>query len=307
MHTSSRVYFPLHRASSLDSPAKYSDDEMAVINELQAMDGDLKQNLIQALPSLPPTLIMKIRQETANSDSPVGIIAGMLQDVVEERLKAAKETLQSLLQAGEVRKLDSLIGKAAKNGDLDAAFFQVMNVNMNDAAADQSDSDEEASRYQILQHIYTRCQEELEKNISPGLGLLNKLLRTDQESIRANIYEHYLTPPKTTIQSPDGKSIELPPSAPLVSITEFVKAVETSVVKVRTLEKAGGTDAAMAASMVESCRDIAKEARIVIGRSFGKDSPQVLELENGLQPVFRPNSPESPYIQGEMAQQKDGE
>jgi hypothetical protein len=51
--------------------------------------------------------------------------------------------------------------------------------------------------------------------------------------------------------------------------------------------------------MVESCRQIAKEARIVVGNSFGRDSEEMRLFEEGLQPVFRPSSPASPYIKGQ--------
>merc|ERR1712194_573489 len=144
---------------------------------------------------------------------------------------------------GEIKKLDALIGKSARNQKLDAAFFQVIHMNLQDAAATapveaqqqaeyitNDDSDNEGpsppsvNRFQILQHIYTRCQEEVEKTINPGTALLNKLLRTEVDSIRQNQLNHYLCPKPTTIKSPDGKEIILNngvPAKPLVAHPDF--------------------------------------------------------------------------------------
>jgi hypothetical protein len=39
----------------------------------------------------------------------------------------------------------------------------------------------ERQRLQVLMHIYTRVQEELEKKAKPAMGLLHKLLRMIDE------------------------------------------------------------------------------------------------------------------------------
>jgi hypothetical protein len=233
-------------------------------------------------------------------------VASELNQILEARMLTAKQTLEDLLNAGEIRKLDSLIGKNAKNGMLDAAFFNVLTMNLMAAtkAGDAPVTDVEkgvaASRLQILQHIYTRCQEEVEKNIPAGTALLNKLLRTDQQSIRVNLYGYYLTPPKKTIESPDGKVIELSGTAAvLVPPIQLVEAIGAAVKHIRTVEQAGAMDRESAAAMVESCRNVAKEARMTIAEYYGVESTELAAFEEGLQPVFRPASADSPYIQGE--------
>jgi hypothetical protein len=160
-------------------------------------------------------------------------------------------------------------------------------------------SGDNPGRLQILQHIYTRCQEEVEKTVSPGAGLLNKILRTDQASIRANQLRHYLNPqePKT-IKSPDGQEVQLGGSDALVPPKELLSALKNAVKQIRTVEKTGGADKAAAAGLVESCRQVAIEARLAIGEGYGIDSDELKEFEKGLQPVFRPASPDSEYIQG---------
>jgi hypothetical protein len=124
------------------------------------------------------------------------------------------------------------------------------------------------------------------------------------DSIRRNQLEHYLCPQSNTITAPDGKQIELrnpQNERSLVNHQDFVNAIANAVKQVRTVEQAGGTNREVAADMVESCRQVAKEARIVIGERFGKQSEKLKAFEDALMPVFRPSSPKSPYIRGEKS------
>lgn len=293
--------------------AEFTADEMIVVLDIQAKAEANQQSLREvvkaSLPSLKPSLIIKLRRATEHAHEAVRTIAQELGEILEGGLEQAKQTLKELLGAGEIRKLDALIGKAARAGKLDVAFFNVLTMNLQNAqeesggdrvAAADFEPGKAASRLQILQHIYTRCQEEVEKSIPAGSALLNKLLRTDQEAIRANLYRHYLTPQPQTIETPDGKKVELEGVQPvLVPLSDFVDAIGQAVKQVRTLEKAGATDQEAAAAMVEAFRTIAKEARLVLGESYGVGSSELFSFEEGLQPVFRPSSPDSPYIKGE--------
>ncbi|KAL3817285.1 hypothetical protein ACHAXA_003206 [Cyclostephanos tholiformis] len=236
-----------------------------------------------------------------------------LRNVLDRKLDHGRGLLEEMLNSGEIRKLDALIGKSAREGRLDTSFFQVLSVNMRDAAMNDGvgiDDDDDgkdkinastvvggdvaastgANRPQILQHIYTRCQEELEKNVPAGIGLLNKLLRTEISSIRDNQLRHYLGPQATTITSPDGKVIELPNSngKPLVSHVEFANAISDAISRIRDVERAGGTDKLTASSLIEGVRRIAIEARTVLASVHGESGDVVVEYQVALQPVFRP-------------------
>lgn len=263
----------------------------------------LEDLVAAALPNMPPRLVLQLRQvdETSAVETAVQTVATALRAVLDTRLASSREVLKTLLEAGEIRKLDSEIGKAARTGQLDMAFFTVLQMNLQDATIAETVTDEEgsANRVQILQHIYTRCQEEVEKMVPGGVALLNKLLRTEVDSIRTNQLQHYLCPQPNVIKSPDGKEIQLEGSkAVLVPPSELVDAMASAVQQVRTIEKAGGMDRASAASVVESMRQVAIQARLVIGENYGGDSDELKSFEDALFPVFRPSSPESPYIQG---------
>lgn len=298
---------------SSESPAEslslLSDEEFKVISDLyqNAKSGDatFEQVVLEALPTINPQLIMKLRGVVQDPSEEFQAVSSALSSILDAQLSQALAQLSEFLNAGEVRKLDALIGKAGREGKLDVAFFQVLNMNLQDAAANPDpiqdpDSDEPtASRFQILQHIYTRCQEEIEKTIPPGVSLLNKLLRTDIPSIRNNQLNHYLCPQPNVIKTPDGKELELKGRERiLVPHEEFADAIGNAVKQIRTVEQAGGANREMAANMVESCRQVAKEARIVIGEHFGRDSDELRKFEESLQPVFRPESTESPYMKG---------
>jgi hypothetical protein len=284
------------------SESALSDEEWTMIVGLyaKATTGDvtsLQQVLLEALPTMNPQLIMKLRGAVEDSREEFQAVSNALSSVLDARLEEARETLTELLNSGEIRKLDAIIGKAAKDGKLDVAFFQVLNMNLQDASADDKESvpeagsseEKTANRFQILQHIYTRCQEEVEKTIPPGVALLNKVLRTEAPSIRSNQLQHYLCPQSNVIQAPDGKELELNKKGKiLVPHADLIDAIANAIQQIRTLEKAGGANKEMAANMVESCRIVAKEARMVVAEHFGPDSEELKSFEGGLQPVFRP-------------------
>ena len=294
-----------------------SDDTAALENTLTANLDTMHPRLVVALQLAAEKKEWKVEEEDTDEEFAKQMVqvGTSLQNILDTKLKDGRELLASLLNSGEIRKLDSIIGKSAKDGKLDMSFFTVLNMNIKDAALNNNEGESSlsptlaagegqpevegeegeptvgANRAQILQHIYTRCQEELEKNVPPGIGLLNKLLRTDIPSIRTNQLSHYLGPQTTSITSPDGKTIELGGSGkPLVSHTEFTDALSNAVEQIRTLEAAGGTDRLSATNLIENIRTIAKDARVVLVESFGEDSDIVNEFQRDLQPVFRPGS-----------------
>jgi len=310
-----------------DADWKIVDQILAGADDEAALEG----MVAAALPNMHPRLVMRLRSEAAKADSgeetdeaeqkerivDLRKIGASLASVFDERLKGGRDLLAELLKSGEVRKLDGAIGKASREGKLDMAFFTVLNMNIRDAQYEASQLSEEeraklaevtvptdddsgvADRLQILQHIYTRCQEELEKSVSPGAGLLNKLLRTDDVNIRANQLRHYLGPQPNVVVTPDGKEVPLQGNKEaLVPPPQLIEAIGTAVKQIRTVENAGGTDVATAAGLVESCRQVAIEARMAIGETYGVDSKELKEFENGLQPVFRPSSGSSEFIKG---------
>jgi hypothetical protein len=309
--------------SSEESTKPLSSEELHVISTIaQQEPATLSNFLVSKLSQMPPNTVLTLRlaaegkftgELTEEQKKDLETVGKALVDIMDTQLKAGKDLLKVFLDCGEIRKLDGAIGRAVKENKLDMAFFTVLSMNLKDATLEAQENGESTApsaegemgsgdnpgRLQILQHIYTRCQEEVEKTVSPGAGLLNKILRTEQASIRANQLRHYLNPqePKT-IKSPDGQEVQLGGSDALVPPKELLSALKNAVKQIRTVEKTGGADKAAAAGLVESCRQVAIEARLAIGEGYGIDSDELKEFEKGLQPVFRPASPDSEYIQG---------
>jgi hypothetical protein len=332
--------FPLFMAdvTTFQDENVLSDDETSLINALWNQSNQnndaLQEILLQTLPTMSSRLTMKLKQtnqkrlstdirgSSGSADEAIVQVAEALQSVLDDKLSTGRDVLATLLSAGELRKLDAEIGKASRAGKLDMAFFTVLDMNIKDAIMDEtteandnddavgttttstttgSDPGQTASRLSILKHVYTRCQEEVEKLVPPGVALLNKLLRTDQDSIRANQLQHYLCPQPNVIVLPDGQVIpvrDAERNKVLVPPADLVQALAMSVTQIRTVETAGGMSREVAANMVEACRNVAKEARLVIGKEYGVESQELQEFEEGLQPVFRPASPDSEFIQG---------
>jgi len=308
------------------------DEDWSVVSNLARFTGQELDDAVQAsIPSMHPRLMVTLQKVVNNQfrDSIMKIASSIeryeqlevvghsLSRLLDTQLQSGKTLLNEFLDAGELRKLDSIIARAAKAGKLDMAFFSVLNMNIRDATveANQLSDDEKkklltlvppeagggASRLQILQHIYTRCQEEVEKNVNPGVALLNKLLRTDISSIRTNLLNHYLCPQgANVITTPDGRTVELQgQTRALISTEDFVDAISNAVMKIRTIEKAGGSDRVAAANLVENCRQVAIEARVAIFNAYGEESHELKAIEESLQKVFRPDSAQSKYMQGE--------
>eukprot|EP00568_Trieres_chinensis_P006830 CAMPEP_0183297178 /NCGR_PEP_ID=MMETSP0160_2-20130417/4537_1 /TAXON_ID=2839 ORGANISM="Odontella Sinensis, Strain Grunow 1884" /NCGR_SAMPLE_ID=MMETSP0160_2 /ASSEMBLY_ACC=CAM_ASM_000250 /LENGTH=396 /DNA_ID=CAMNT_0025458941 /DNA_START=61 /DNA_END=1251 /DNA_ORIENTATION=- len=313
--------------------SELAEEDWLVVRHL--LDGfpesvPLEDRVASALQGMHPRLVLALRSAADSGDDVVEDdveksqmlrkVGLAMSSLLDGRLSGGRDLLASLLAAGEIRKLDGLIGRACKDGKLDMAFFTVLNMNIRDAAyeAGRMSPQERAKleaakvdvptnedsgntdRLQILQHIYTRCQEEVEKTVDPGAGLLNKLLRTDAPGIRRNQLGHYLGPQPNVVKTPDGKEIPLEGNGPaLVPLKAFVDAIGNSVLQIRTVEKAGGASRETAAGLVESIRQVAIEARVAIAEAYGTDSQELRNFELGLQPIFRPENAESEYIKGE--------
>ena len=358
----------LHLQASMTSNDTGDTDEQE--KETTTSSSSYQRTAEQIFPTFAPELILKLRQgarllpvaaadETKEVDPNERYWLDLFQTVTraltqmtESRLEHARTTLEQFLHAGEIKKLDALIGRAARDGNLDVAFFQVVQLNLQDSAnaaavtavvpaeekqeTTKNEEEEEGaatttnttaatSRSQILQHIYTRCQEEVEKTLNPGTALLNKVLRTDVVAIQTNQLHHYLCPKNSTITAPDGTVLQLTaqPTTPLVSHAVFCTAIATAVQQIRTLEHAGalgndggreagagegrpdddGRSAAsssssrrvVAATLIEAIRTVASQARNVIGEQYGATSNELRQYEDALEPVFRPTQPGSPY------------
>lgn len=201
----------------------------------------------------------------------------VLQTRSQQRFERARDQLQSLLESEEINVLDARLSAMVRKKEVDAGLLYVLMRNMEDS---RRDGDEEKERMMV--HIYTRVQEELEKQADPALALLHKLTRMDQQSIRFNLLRHNLTP-QTETALPGGGTLPISPAVPaMVEPMEFASAIEGAVTKVMMLP----LDRAAIEATAEEIRTIAKEARVVVAEAY--DSEMLDAFSDALTPVFAP-------------------
>jgi len=103
-----------------------------------------------------------------------------------------------------------------------------------------------------------------------GVGLLNMLLRNDDESSRAETLRYYLFP------SYIGES-----NYALVKPFEFLEAIQIAVEQIQATPESLESEEAQ-----QNCLQIAIEARVAIVQGYGEDSDELKQFEEGLRPVF---------------------
>jgi len=280
----------------------FSTNEQSIIETLTMQHEKSPDSLADYLTSNPstanlltPQFLSKLKQSSSLKPSITSILA-TLQSVSTKKYDRAKSTLTKLLSSNEIKKMDANIGLASRNSELDLAFFTVLNVNIEAASKQEGVTDAEktaaavTTRLQILLHLQTRCYEELEKSIKMGgEALLVKLLRMEDTQIRANLLRHNLAPVRS-VTTPDGGVLDLGEKGAMVPSGEFVKAIEKTVKNVRKMRNDEVVEKIAAVNMIEDCRQIAMEARIVIFEAYGEESEELISYQNFLQPIFRPNT-----------------
>ncbi|KAJ1444975.1 hypothetical protein M885DRAFT_551343 [Pelagophyceae sp. CCMP2097] len=227
-----------------------------------APDGAALAALVEAqFAALDEAAINKLVAGATGGDAAYSRALEAIQRKNEVLMLAARNVLTDILDAGDLFSMDKKMTESFRAGLIDQTFMLVLSMNIE--AAD-------GAKAQALSHLYTRAQEEWEKRIDPASAVLHKLTRTEQPLIRQNILEHYLAP-QTVILLPNGETIPMKsPKPALVSAVDFAAAVSSAVKKLQALE---GVDPELIAGNVELCRQIAKEARLVIMEKY---APEVL-------------------------------
>lgn len=269
---------PAYESSAFDLALRaiLEDSEMHGIEAaLDARIDQLDEMFIPMLGSKMQALEMSPGGEAAAELEQLQALLTSLQERSQERFERARDQLSTLLDAGEINKLDAQLAGLVRRDELDAGFLYVLYKNLEDA----NDADDEG-KVRMLTHILTRTEEELEKKTEPALGLLHKLTRTDDANIRGNILRNALVP-QSSVRLPDGKEVPLDPPAPAqVPPLAFATAVEGALDKVLQLP----LDREVISSTVEEIRVVAKEARVVVEQSYDADTLD--EFTTALTPAF---------------------
>jgi len=215
--------------------------------------------------------------------SPARAVADAIQSAVDKRMVTARADIEELISntGGDI---NAGIRKCLKKQDNPLPLLMVLQLNIQ-----QAQTVGEEDKLRALMHVYTVMNEELEKKVSRVRALLNKLMRMDDESIRANLLRHHLTPVEVAA-APDplteGDGEGRPPlMASLVTPDRLAAAISKLVGDTdRQMRAAVGDSDEARFEITDRIRVIAKEARLMIGEIYGEGEMNTFGAE--LTPAF---------------------
>jgi len=270
-------------------PAPEFDETLREVLSSAEASGSMETAVDSWLERLDDTFIPELGARISDTDPSatelpqLNELMSVLQARSQQRFERARDQLQTLLEAGEINKMDAKLAKLVGRGEIDAGFFYVLLRNLEDA---QRDGDEGGAR--LMAHIHTRLQELLEGQAEPALALLHKLTRLDQSSIRLNLLRHNLVP-QTSAPLPGGGELPLASPAPaMVAPMELAAAIEQALDKVFALT----VDPAAKIATAEEIKTVAKEARAVVEEAY--DQKMLDEFSDFLTPAFSRALPPRP-------------
>jgi hypothetical protein len=242
----------------------------------------------EAFDTIPHSTMMRIHQLAAEDVDEARWLVKSLDESMQLRLAAGATKLRKLLESGEINQMDAALTKLVREGGADTAFNLVLTSNI-----DHARSNDDGTMLQLYVHMHTRMQEELEKRAAPAMGLLHRLLRTDDEGLRERVLIDFLAP-KTTVAVPGGEPIQLDaPAPPKVGALEFGRAVANAVEALGSIELRGSDEpgGGTIAESVEDVRAVAKQARGVIAAHCSER--ELVEFTELLMPACE-SSPATP-------------
>jgi len=252
--------------------AEEAEEDGKLLSELLELGSDggpaLESSVEEHFANISPEDLSELHRKAqveGQEGSAARAVAEAIQASVQKRMVAAKEVIQELLytKAGDV---NLLIRKTLKAQDSPLPILMVLQANMADAQAEG-----DTGKTQVLMHIHTVMNEELEKKVPRVKSLLSKLLRIEDVSIRNNLLRHHLTPvevaaaPMLDDDGPgDLKAALVPPNRFAAAITQLVNDVDRQIVAVVGKEDESRFET------LDRIRQVAKQARLIVGEVYGE-------------------------------------
>lgn len=190
----------------------------------------------------------------------------------QKRLAAATEKLKGVLSAGDPLRMEGVIVKLGKEGQIDEPFLLLLEANANQAKAAGA-----LGPAQLMMKLKQRAAEEKDKNSgSKEIKLLRKLLREESSEEREKILEDAFTPRERILvegtmenaqRAADGEAPEEEKPVPDVPPPDFINCCKAVMLNFGNLnlENAEGES-----DLSELIKDIANEAEIVATKIYGK-------------------------------------
>ena len=237
-----------------------------------ALEDRIEEVFANVSPDDLSTLRMKVSDPEAPDHASAKRVGDAIQSAMTKRLTGAKDVLEDLLNKAD-GDVNLQIRKMLKTVESPLPILMVLQLNIAEA---QEKADGE--RLRVLMHISTVMQEELEKKASRVRGMLNKLLRIEDEQIRNNILRDQLTPVKVAGGDSSLMAAMVPPERLAPAIASLVQEVDRQMVAVL------GPDDEARYETMERIREVAKQARIIIGEIYGQGMMDTFSAD--LTPAF---------------------
>ena len=237
-----------------------------------ALEARIEEVFSQVSPDDLSALRMKVSDPEAPDHAAAQRVGDAIQVAMTRRLTDAKDVLEDLINKAD-GDVNLLIRKMLKSVESPLPVLMVLQLNIVEA---QQNADGE--RLRVLMHISTVMQEELEKKASRVRGMLNKLLRIEDEQIRNNILRDQLTPVEVAGGGSSLMAAMVPPERLAPAIASLVQEVDRQMVAVL------GPDDESRYETMERIREVAKQARIIIGEVYGQGMMDTFSAD--LTPAF---------------------
>jgi len=218
--------------------------------------------------------IKVLKERTMNGEQESQDILDALAVEQNKRLSAATENLKIVLSAGDPMRMEGVIVKMARDGQIDEPFLLLLEANANQALAAGAQGPA-----QLMKRLGQRAMEEKDKqSSSKEIKLLRQLLRTDDENERTVLLEDAFTP-KTALlvegsaanaaKAIDGELPDEEKPMPDVPPPDFINACKAVLLNFGNLST--NDDRGDLASRI---KQIAAQAEVVATRIFGNSMTQ---------------------------------
>lgn len=241
--------------------------ELAASGDKAALEAAVEDSFALLGPEQIAQLQMRVAEDPSPMN-PANAVGDALQVSMQRRMESSKELIMELLDHKKMNIMGD-VQRVLKKAENPLPLLMVLQINIQQA---QEEGDEDKLR--ALMHIYTVMNEEMEKKVSKVQGLLNKLLRMEDPNVRENILRHHLQPAEVAAppglddfdDEPDTPTL----SAALVPPERLAKGIAELVTKVdQSLQAALGEDNTERFETLEKIREVAKDARRIVGDIYG--------------------------------------
>jgi len=214
-------------------------------------------------------LVKVLNERAENGDTDSQMVLDTLAMEQQNQVQIATEKLKTVLAAGDPMRMEGVIVKLAKEGQIDEPFLLLLEAN-----ADQARKAGATGPADLMMKLKERAITEKDKqSTSKQIRLLRQLLREEDKVEREKLLEDAFTPRETFLvpgtaenaaKAADGEQPEEEKPMPDVSPPDFINACKAVLINFGNL----GTDEK--GDLTAQVKMIASEAEVIATRIYGQ-------------------------------------